>query len=77
MLPPWMNLFAFVTMASVLANLVGVTEVLTATREALAAEVRPALLLPMYGFVLLWFFAYCYPIARLTQRLERRWALSS
>lgn len=77
MLPSWMNLYAFVTMATVLANIVGVTECLTATREALAAEARSALLLPMYGYILLWFFAYCYPIARITSALERRWTVAT
>jgi polar amino acid transport system permease protein len=76
MLPPWMNLYAIVTMASVLANIVGVTEALTAVREALAAEQRSVLLLPMYGYILLWFFAYCYPIARMTLVLERRWGVA-
>jgi len=73
MLPAWMNLYAFVAMSTVLANIVGVTEALTATRQALDAEGKSALLLPMYGYILLWFFAYCYPIARLTVSLERRW----
>ena len=75
MLPPWMNLYAVVTMASVLANIVGVSEGLTAAREMLAAEQRTELLLPVYGYVLLWFFVYCYPIARFTAVLERRWAV--
>jgi polar amino acid transport system permease protein len=75
MLPPWMNLYAIVTMATVLANVVGVSEMLTAAREALAAEQRADLLLPMYGYILLWFFAYCYPIARFTLALERRWGV--
>jgi hypothetical protein len=34
-----------------------------------------ALLIPMYGLLLLLFFAYCYPIARWTQALERRFAV--
>jgi polar amino acid transport system permease protein len=75
MLPPWMNLYAIVTMASVLANVVGVSEGLTAAREMLAAEQRTELLLPVYSYVLLWFFVYCYPTARLTGTLERRWAV--
>ena len=29
-------------------------------------------MVPMYLFLLLLFFAYCYPIARLTMALERR-----
>jgi len=75
MLPPWMNLYAILTMATVLASIVGVSEVMTLTRRVLAAEDRSDLLIPLYGFILLWFFAYCYPIARLTTWLERRYAV--
>ena len=75
MVPGWMNLVAIVAMASTLASMVGVSEVMTAAREILTAEQRQDLLLPMYGYLLLWFFAYCYPIARWTVSLERRWAV--
>lgn len=74
MLPPWMNLYAILTMATVLASIVGVSEVMTLARQVLAAEIRNDLLIPLYGMILLWFFLYCYPIARLTQWLERRYA---
>ena len=76
MLPPWMNLYAILTMATVLASIVGVSEVMTLTGRALSAEGgRPELLAPFYGFVLLLFFAYCYPIARFTVRLEKKYAV--
>ncbi|MEP2029949.1 MAG: amino acid ABC transporter permease [Paracoccaceae bacterium] len=76
MLPPWMNLYAILTMATVLASIVGVSEVMTLTGRALSAEGgRPDLLAPFYGFVLLLFFAYCYPIARYTVRLEKKFAV--
>lgn len=75
MLPPWMNLYAILTMATVLASVVGVSEVMTLTRRVLAAENRTDLLIPLYGMILVWFFAYCYPIARLTLWLERRHAV--
>ena len=76
MMPPWMNLYAILTMATVLASIVGVSEVMTLTGEALAAEGgRPDLLAPFYAFVLLIFFAYCYPIARLTLRLEKKFTV--
>ena len=75
MLPPWMNLYAILTMATVLASIVGVEEVMTLAGQVLAAEGRPELLVPIYSFVLVWFFAYCYPIARWTIRLERKYAL--
>ncbi|MEP6997118.1 MAG: amino acid ABC transporter permease [Betaproteobacteria bacterium] len=76
MLPPWMNLYAILTMATVLASIVGVNEMMTLTRQALSAEARPGLLLAFYGYVLLWFFVYCYPIARWTVRLEARYAVN-
>lgn len=76
MLPPWMNLYSILTMATVLASIVGVSEVMTLTGRALSAEGgRPDLLAPFYGFVLLLFFAYCYPIARYTLRLEKKFAV--
>lgn len=76
MLPPWMNLYAILTMATVLASIVGVSEVMTLTGQALAAEGgRTDLLAPFYSFVLLLFFIYCYPIARWTVRLEKKFAV--
>jgi polar amino acid transport system permease protein len=76
MLPPWMNLYAILTMATVLASIVGVNEVMTLAGQVEAAEGgRTDLLIPLYAWILLWFFLYSYPIARLTQRLERRYAV--
>ena len=77
MLPPWMNLYAILTMATVLVSIVGVSEMMTLTRQALSAENRPGLLLAFYSYVLFWFFIYCYPIARWTVRLERRFAVDT
>jgi polar amino acid transport system permease protein len=76
MLPPWMNLYAILTMATVLASIVGVNEMMTLTQRALSAESRPGLLLAFYSYVLLWFFLYCYPIARWTVRLEARYVVN-
>ena len=66
MLPPWMNVYALIAMATVQASIVGVTEMLTLTAQVHAAEGgRPELFAPLYGFALLCFFLYCYPIDRL------------
>ncbi|MGU3496517.1 amino acid ABC transporter permease [Xanthobacteraceae bacterium A53D] len=76
MLPPWMNLYTLVTMATVQASIVGVTEMLTLIAQVHAAEGgRPDLLAPLYGFAMLCFFIYCYPIERFTLYLERRFQL--
>lgn len=72
MLPPWMNLYAILTMATPLISIIGIQDSLTLTRSAIVAESRPELMLPMYLYLLLLFFAYCYPIARFTLTLERR-----
>lgn len=78
MLPPWMNVYSLVTMATVLASVVGVSEMLTLTSQVHAAEGgRPELLAPLYGFALLCFFAYCYPINLWTVRLERRFHVTT
>ena len=76
MLPPWMNLYAILTMATVLVSIVGVSDMMTLTRQALSAENRPGLLLAFYSYMLFWFFIYCYPIARWTVRLEARYAVN-
>lgn len=78
MLPPWMNLYSILTMATVLASIVGVSEVMTLTGQALAAEGgRTDLLMPFYSFVLFLFFIYCYPIARWTIYLEQKFAVKT
>ncbi len=76
MLPPWMNLYSILTMATVLASIVGVSEVMTLSGQILAAEgERSDLLIPIYSVVLFLFFIYCYPIARWTVRLEKKFAV--
>ena len=72
MTPPWMNLYAVLTMATTLISIVGVQEALTLTRAALVADGRVELFVPMYLMLLMFFFLYCYPIARWTIALERR-----
>jgi polar amino acid transport system permease protein len=73
MLPPWMNWYAILTMATTLASIVGVSEVMTLTLRITNAEARTDLLIPIYSYVLLWFFVYCYPISVWTRRLEARY----
>lgn len=70
--PPWMNLYAILTTSTPLCSVVGVSEAMALTGDILSSEGRTDLLVPMYLYLLLWFFLYCYPIARWTQRLEKR-----
>ncbi len=76
MIPPWMNWYAILTMATPLCTLLGIEEMITLSRQAMESEDNhPELLMPFYGFALILFFAYCYPIARWTIALERRYAV--
>lgn len=70
--PPWMNLYAILTTSTPLCAVVGVSEAMTLAGNILNAEGRTELLMPMYLYLLLWFFIYCYPIARATVALEKR-----
>jgi len=72
MIPPWMNLYAILTMSTPLISVVGIQDSMTLARAALVAEGRTELFIPMYLMLLSWFFIYCYPIARWTAALERR-----
>ena len=76
MTPPWMNLYAILVVATPLTSIVGVSEAMTLTGDALSSEGRAELLVPMYLYLLTWFFIYCYPIARATVALERRFQVS-
>ena len=77
MIPPWMNWYAILTMATPLVSLLGVEELITLSRQAMESENNhPELLMPFYGFALLIFFAYSYPIAKMTIALEKRFAVT-
>jgi len=55
MLPPWMNVYAVLMMATPLVSIVGVNDSVTVARAVLAAENNHALLMPVYGLVLVLF----------------------
>ncbi len=77
-IPPWMNWYAMLTLATPMASILGVQEAVGNAQAAMeAAGARPELLMPFYGFLLLLFFAYIYPIAILTHKLERKYGFAS
>jgi len=75
MMPPWMNLYAILVAGMPLTSIVGVSDSMTLVGDILSSEGRNELLVPMYLYLLLWFFVYCYPIARATTALERRFQI--
>lgn len=76
MVPPWMNVYAVLMMATPLVSIVGVEDSITVARSVLSAENNTALLMPVYGLLLILFFAYCAPIAWLTRKLEKRYSVA-
>lgn len=75
MLPPWMNWYCILTMSTPLISILGVNDAMTLMQDALSAEGRSELLIPMYLWLMSWFFLYSYPIAVFTRSLERRFAV--
>lgn len=76
MIPPWMNWYAILALATPVASILGVREAVGSAQQAMeAAGAHPSLLLPFYVFILLIFFIYIYPISRLTILLEKRYAV--
>ncbi len=75
-IPPWMNWYAMLTLSTPMASLFSVPEAVSNAQAGMeAAGAKPELLLPFYLFLLCLFFAYIYPVAIWTRRLERKYAV--
>lgn len=75
-IPPWMNWYAMLTLSTPMASIFSVRESVANTQAAMEASGgRPEFLFPFYLFLLCLFFAYIYPIAILTRKLERRYVV--
>ncbi|MGQ4274695.1 ABC transporter permease subunit [Terrihabitans sp. B22-R8] len=69
MLPGWMNLYALLMVATSLATVTGVEEVVTVLKNILAVE-SESIIVHYYLITLLMFFFFCYPIATAARKLE-------
>ncbi len=75
-IPPWMNWYAMLTLSTPMASIFSVGESVANTQAAMEASGgRPEFLFPFYLFLLCLFFAYIYPIALLTRKLERKYVV--
>ncbi len=76
MIPPWINWYCILTMATPLASIMGVEESVTYTAQALnALGDRPELLPVFYSFLLVIFFMYTYPITLWSIQLEKKYTV--
>ncbi len=77
MIPPWINWYCILAMATPLCSIMGVEESVTYTAQALNAEGdRPELIPVFYSFLLVIHFFYTYPIARWSIQLEKKFAVN-
>lgn len=77
MLPSWMNWYALLALATPMASILGVSEAVGNAQAAMeAAGSRPEFLIPFYLFLMCLFFAFIYPIALWTRKLEARYAVA-
>jgi polar amino acid transport system permease protein len=72
MLPPWMNVYAIITMGTALSSLVGIHDLIDTAQIASSTVARSSFTVLTYVATLVIFFAYCYPISQITRWLERR-----
>jgi len=78
MIPPWINWYCILAMATPLCSIMGVEESVTFTAQALNAEGdRPELIPVFYSFLLVIHFVYTYPIARWSIQLEKKFAIKT
>jgi polar amino acid transport system permease protein len=78
MIPPWINWYCILAMATPLCSIMGVEESVTFTSQALNAEGdRPELIPVFYSFLLVIHFVYTYPIARWSIQLEKKFAIKT
>ncbi len=78
MIPPWINWYCILAMATPLCSIMGVEESVTFVSQALNAEGdRPELIPIFYSFLLVIFFIYTYPIARWSISLEKKFAVNT
>ncbi len=78
MIPPWINWYCILAMATPIASIMGVEESVSFTAQALNAEGdRPELIPVFYGFLLVIYFLYTYPIARWSIQLEKKFVVKT
>jgi polar amino acid transport system permease protein len=71
-LPPWMNVYAIITMGTALSSLVGIHDLLDTAQIASSTVARSSFTVLTYVATLAVFFLYCGSIAWCTRWLEQR-----
>lgn len=72
MIPPWLNVVAIFLAAVPMASLVGIYDAVSYAGLAIKAEQKPELIIPIYLYIISWFFAVGYALHEFTKRLENK-----
>ncbi len=80
-IPSWTSYALIIVMASSTASIIGVSELVSRCNTVINATGNTQLMLPIYLYACLFFFAFCYPLTLLMKKisvmLSRRMALAS
>jgi polar amino acid transport system permease protein len=69
-IPNWTSYFVVIVMASSTASVIGVGELVSRCNTVIAAVDNPGLMLWIYLYAMLWFFACCYPLHVIMRRVK-------
>jgi polar amino acid transport system permease protein len=72
MVPPWMNIMALFFTVVPIASLIGVEDAVTYAGLAISSEDSSTLIMPIYLYVLTWFFGTAYVLQESTRFFEKR-----
>jgi len=72
MVPPWMNIMALFFTVVPIASLVGIQDAVTYAGLAISSEDDSDLIMPIYLYVLTWFFGTAYVLQESTRYLEKQ-----
>lgn len=69
-IPAWTTYFLIIVMASSTASVIGVPEIVQRANTVIAAVGDPRVILWVYLYTMLWFLAFCWPLAKLMGRAK-------
>ncbi len=73
-IPAWTTYFLIIVMASSTASVIGVPEIVQRANTVIAAVGEPGAIIWVYVYTMLWFLAFCWPLARLMGHAKERLA---
>jgi polar amino acid transport system permease protein len=70
--PAWTAYFLIIVMASSTASVIGVPEIVYRANTVISVTGEPSATLWVYGYAMLWFLGFCWPMSRLMAWLRQR-----